>query len=51
MALMRRPGRSGRLRRSRRGTGWCQRWLESAGPRAQAGEFVDGEYFGLLTAR
>jgi hypothetical protein len=51
IAPMRCPGRSGRLRRSRRGTGRRRRWLESASPRAQAGEFVGGEYSGLLTAR
>jgi hypothetical protein len=34
---VRHPGRSGKLRRSRRGTGRRQRWSESAGPRAQAG--------------
>jgi hypothetical protein len=45
------PGRLGRLRRSRRGTVRCRRWSESAGPHAQAGKFVGGEYSGLLTAR
>jgi hypothetical protein len=42
--------RSGKLRWSRRRADRCQRWPESVGPRAQAGEFVDGECSGLLTA-
>jgi hypothetical protein len=50
LAQVRCPGRSGRLRRSRRGAGRRRRWSESAGPRAQAGEFVGGECSGLLTA-
>jgi hypothetical protein len=50
LALVRCPARSGRLRRSRRGVGQRQRWLESAGPHAQAGKFFGGECFGLLTA-
>jgi hypothetical protein len=37
LAPVRCPGRSGRLQRSHRGAGRCRRWLESAGPRAQAG--------------
>jgi hypothetical protein len=48
IALVRRSGRS---QRSRRGTGRRGRWSESAGPCAQAGEFVGGEYSGLLTVR
>jgi hypothetical protein len=51
IALVRRPGRLGRLRRSRQGTGRCRRWSGSADPRAQAGEFVGGECSGLLTVR
>jgi hypothetical protein len=51
IAPVRRPGRSGRLQQLRRGTGQRQRWLKSAGPGAQAGEFIGGEYSGLLTAR
>jgi hypothetical protein len=51
IALVRCPGRSGRLRWSRRGMGQRRRWSEMAGPRAQAGEFVGGECSGLLTAR
>jgi hypothetical protein len=51
IALVRRPGRVGRLLRSRRGTGRRQRWSESASSRAQAGEFVGGEKSGLLKAR
>jgi hypothetical protein len=50
LSLVRCPGRSGRLRRSRRGAGQRRRWPESAGPCAQAGEFVGGECSGLLTA-
>jgi hypothetical protein len=41
IALVRRSGRS---QWSRRGTGRRGRWSESAGPCAQAGEFVGGEY-------
>jgi hypothetical protein len=51
IAPVRCPGRSGKLRRSHRGTGRRQRWSKSGGPRAQAGEFIGGEYSGLLTAR
>jgi hypothetical protein len=51
IAPVRRPGRSGRLRRSRRGTGRRRRWSESAGPRVQAGEFVGDGCSSLLTAR
>jgi hypothetical protein len=43
LAPVRCPGRSGRLQRSRRGTGRRWRWQELVGPRAQAGEFVGGE--------
>jgi hypothetical protein len=50
LASVRCPVRSGRLRRSRRGTGRRQRWRELVGPRAQAGEFIGGECSGLLTA-
>jgi hypothetical protein len=50
LAPVRCPGRSRRLRRSRRGVGRRQRSPESAGPRAHAGEFVGGECSGLLTA-
>jgi hypothetical protein len=50
IALMKCPGRSGRLRRSRRGTGRRQRWSELVDPRAQAGEFIGGERSGVLTA-
>jgi hypothetical protein len=50
LAPLRCLGRSGRLQRSRRGTGRHRRWSESAGPRLQAGEFVGGECSGLLTA-
>jgi hypothetical protein len=51
IAPVRRLVRPGRLRRSRRGTGRRRRWSESAGPRAQAGEFVGDECSGLLTVR
>jgi hypothetical protein len=40
LAPVRCPGRSGRLRRSRRCVGWRRRWPESVGPRAKAGELV-----------
>jgi hypothetical protein len=41
---------SGRFLRSQRGTARRRWWLESAGPRAQAGELVVGECSGLTTA-
>jgi hypothetical protein len=41
---------SGRFLRSQRGTARRRWWLESAGPRAQAGELVGGECSGLTTA-
>jgi hypothetical protein len=41
---------SGRFLRSQRGTTRRRWWPESAGPRAQAGELVGGEYSGLTTA-
>jgi hypothetical protein len=50
IAPVRCPGMSGRLRRSCRGTGRCRRSQELVSPRAQAGEFVGGEWAGLLTA-
>jgi hypothetical protein len=40
---------SGRFLRSQRGTARRWWWLESAGPRAQAGELVDGECSSLTT--
>jgi hypothetical protein len=40
---------SERFLRSQRGTTRWQWWPESAGPRAQAGELVDGECSGLTT--
>jgi hypothetical protein len=50
LASVRCPGRSGRLRRSRRCAGRRRRWSESVGPRAQAGELIGGECPGLTTA-
>jgi hypothetical protein len=50
LAPVRCPGMSRRLRWSRRGAGRRQRWPESAGPCAQAREFIDDECSGLLTA-
>jgi hypothetical protein len=50
IALVKCPGRSGRLRQSRRGTGQRRRWPELVGPRAQAGKFIGGKDSGLTTA-
>jgi hypothetical protein len=41
---------SGRFLRSQRGTARRWWWPKSDGPRAQAGELIDGECFGLTTA-
>jgi hypothetical protein len=41
---------SGRSWRSQRGTARRRWWPESVGPRAQAGELVDGRCSGLTTA-